>query len=572
MFRAKRQSASSCHSQDDNAIRQALDKVQAVIWFDLKGNVLDANDNFCTTLGYGLDEIKGQHHRKFVESDYANSPEYRAFWEKLGRGEPHTGEFKRIKKDGRIVWFKASYNPVLDDAGNPVKVVKFAIDITDQKNKAADAMGQLQAISASQAVIEFKLDGTILRANQNFLDTVGYNLNEIKGQHHRMFCDPNDVASDASAAYQALWKSLADGNFRSEEFKRIAKDKSEVWIQASYNPILDPNGRVHKVVKYATNVTPRKQAMTALVDGLGALASGDLTARVPASVGGEFAAPRDAFNATLDRLSELVSGILEAANAIAAETDSIAANATDLATRGERQAASLEETAAAMDQISSTVKSSAANARAATEVAASASHNAKKGGQVVADAVDAMTKIEDSTSEIGKIVEVIDGIAFQTNLLALNAGVEAARAGEAGRGFAVVASEVRALAHRSSDSAKEINDLISRSNIEVSEGSRLVSDSGTALKEIVTDVNAVAENISDIMNASQEQSTAIAEVTQAMSQVDRATQQNAALAEESSAAGMQLADRAASLRELVSFFDQGAGGHRSASSQMRGAA
>jgi methyl-accepting chemotaxis protein len=150
MFRAKRQSASSCHSQDDNAIRQALDKVQAVIWFDLKGNVLDANDNFCTTLGYGLDEIKGQHHRKFVESDYANSPEYRAFWEKLGRGEPHTGEFKRIKKDGRIVWFKASYNPVLDDAGNPVKVVKFAIDITDQKNKAADAMGQLQAISASR--------------------------------------------------------------------------------------------------------------------------------------------------------------------------------------------------------------------------------------------------------------------------------------------------------------------------------------------------------------------------------------------------------------------------------------
>lgn len=529
----------------------AISKSQAVIEFNLDGTILTANENFLSTLGYELEEIKGQHHRIFVEKDYAASEEYRTFWDDLASGKFQSGEYMRVSKTGQEVWIQATYNPIFDANGKPQKVVKFATNITEQKLAAADASGQLAAISESQAVIEFDLNGIVLTANDNFLNTLGYTLDEIKGQHHRKFVDPVEAKSDE---YAEFWNTLREGTFRSSEFKRIAKDGREVWIQASYNPIFDPVGRPYKVVKYAVDITQSKQAMVSLVGGLSALAEGDLTTKLPDTLVGDFAEMRDAFNNTLSRLDELVQGILDASNAIADETTAIATNANDLSSRGERQAAALEETSAAMEEITVTVKSTAANAKTASEAVENASKNAQKGGEIVANAVDAMARIETSTGEISKIVEVIEGIAFQTNLLALNAGVEAARAGDAGRGFAVVASEVRALAQRSSESAREINELITKSNNEVSDGSKLVNRSGEALTEIVDGVSTVVVNISDILNASQEQAAGVTEVTQAVSEIDRTTQHTAALAEESAAAAALLADRASSLRELVSFF------------------
>ena len=233
----------------------AINKSNAVIEFELNGDIITANDNFLQTLGYELGEVQGRHHSIFVVPGYEMSSEYRAFWAKLNRGEFESGEFKRIGKGGKEVWIQASYNPILDDSGKPFKVVKYATDVTKQKLDAADSAGQLAAINKAQAVIEFNMDGTIRHANEAFLTALGYTLDEVKGQHHRMFVD---AAFAASAEYTEFWAKLNRGEYESKEYKRLGKGGKEVWIQASYNPILDLSGKPFKVVKYATDVTEQK--------------------------------------------------------------------------------------------------------------------------------------------------------------------------------------------------------------------------------------------------------------------------------------------------------------------------
>jgi len=230
----------------------AISRAQAVIEFNLDGSVTAANENFLNALGYSLSEIQGKHHSMFVAPAERDSAAYREFWAALNRGEFQAGEYKRIGKGGKEVWILASYNPVFDEKGKPFKVVKFATDITKQKLKNADLAGQLEAIGKSQAVIEFNLDGTILTANDNFLRALGYSLGEIQGKHHSMFVEQ---AERDSPAYREFWTALNRGEFQSGEFKRIGKGGRDVWIQASYNPILDLNGKPFKVVKYASDVT-----------------------------------------------------------------------------------------------------------------------------------------------------------------------------------------------------------------------------------------------------------------------------------------------------------------------------
>jgi methyl-accepting chemotaxis protein len=218
----------------------ALDKSQAVIEFEVDGTIKTANANFLAAVGYSLDEIQGQHHRIFVDPVYAASAEYRQFWKELGEGDFKTAEYQRFKKDGSPIWIQASYNPVFGADGKPYKVVKYASDITAQKVQSADYEGQLGAIGKSQAVISFELDGTIRTANENFLNAVGYSLHEIKGKHHRIFAEP---AYAASAEYQQFWTELANGDYKAGEFKRIRKDGQTIWIQASYNPIKEAEGK-----------------------------------------------------------------------------------------------------------------------------------------------------------------------------------------------------------------------------------------------------------------------------------------------------------------------------------------
>ena len=238
-----------------NAKIEAINKVQAVIEFNLDGTIITANDNFLNTMGYTLEEIQDQHHSMFVEPAYRASAEYKQFWRDLNDGKFQAAEYKRIGKGGKEVWLQASYNPLLDLDGKPTSVVKFATDVTATKLANADYQGQIAAVSKAQAVIEFNLDGTIITANENFLTVLGYQLDEIKGRHHSMFVEPS---FRESADYKRFWRDLNDGKFQAAEYKRIGKGGKEVWIQASYNPIFDLNGRPFKVVKYATDVTATK--------------------------------------------------------------------------------------------------------------------------------------------------------------------------------------------------------------------------------------------------------------------------------------------------------------------------
>lgn len=848
--------SNSKNSKSDNdLVVEALNKSLAVIEFEPSGVILTANENFLTVMGYRLEEVQGQHHAIFVAEDESKSTEYQAFWQRLRGGEFISDEFKRIDKNGCNVWIQATYNPVLDANGSVIKVVKFASDISAQKNKAYETAGQIEAIDKSQAVIEFELDGTIISANENFLSTLGYQLDEIVAKHHRIFVEATYAQSKE---YQAFWQKLSRGEFDSGEYLRIAKDGSAVWIQASYNPIFDLTGKPYKVVKYAIDITAQKQAevkslhdaqlskalqvcqanvmiadnnleivyvneqvqrmlqareetlktvlpsfsvanlvgtcvddfhkkpehqrkllaelqqphktqlrlagliftliatpwlgtdgerlgtiveweditdevtraekekleaeenlrvrraldrvatntmiadasndiiymneavlkmmqaaesdlrkdlphfdsnqlmgqnidvfhknpahqrnmlaklettykteilvggrtfglianpiftpekarigtvvewtdrtaevaiekeiadlvsaagngelqtrvvetdkkgfflrlaqglnsLVAIVDAavsdtatmLDALANGDLSIRIEKDYQGSFNKLKQDANATADKLTEVINRINTSATLVASGAEEISQGNADLSQRTEEQASSLEETASSMEQMTSTVRQNADNAKVANQLAEETQSKAQLGGEVVNRAVTSMSAINESSKKIADIISVIDEIAFQTNLLALNAAVEAARAGEQGRGFAVVAGEVRNLAQRSAGAAKEIKELIRDSVGKVEDGTLLVNESGATLKEIVIAVQKVTEMISDIAQASEEQSSGIEQVNKAISQMDEMTQQNAALVEEASAAGESMSEQANDMRRLLNFF------------------
>lgn len=531
---------------------EAIGKSYAVIEFEMDGTIITANDNFLSAMGYTLDEVKRKHHRMFVSDELRDSQEYSYFWKRLNQGEFLSGEYKRIAKGEREVWIQASYNPILDMYGKPYKVVKYAVEVTQDKMRNADFSGQIEAIGKSSAVIEFDMNGYIQYANDNFLNAMEYSLEEIKGQHHGMFVDSGVRESEE---YKDFWKKLNDGEYQSGEYKRIGKGGKEVWIQASYNPIFDMNGTPVKVVKYANDITARKHSILVIRRALISLSKGDVNDKINQDVDPDFEDLKIAMNNSMDKLKSMVIEITESASHVASAAKEISQGNLDLSQRTEEQASSLEETSASMGNFTSTVKDNAQNARVAREVSDSTKDLAQKGGEVVGDAVDAMSEIESSSNKIADIIGVIDEIAFQTNLLALNAAVEAARAGSQGRGFAVVASEVRTLAQRSADAAKEIKSLIQESVAKVSDGTRLVGQSGETLMNIVSSVNEVSGIVKDIDSACQGQSSSIQEVSQSIERMDDMTQQNAALVEEAAASAESLDEQAGNLLELMRFFN-----------------
>ena len=565
----------SRHLSDLEGQVAAIGKSQAVIEFDPDGTIRNANENFLETVGYSLAEIKGQHHRIFVDPEQRESDAYQAFWAKLRRGEFDSGEYKRVAKGGREIWLQATYNPIFDSAGRLWKVVKYASDITATMLRRASAEGQIAAIDKAQAVIEFELDGTIRNANENFSRAMGYSLAEIRGKHHSMFVDP---VERESPEYRAFWAKLGRGEFDSGQYRRFAAGGREIWLQASYNPILDATGKPLCVIKYASDITERVRFAEALRSAVAetqaavkATIDGDLSKRVDLTgKTGELAELSAGVNSLIDTVSALIRQIAASAAQVKGGLDEISQGNTNLSQRTSEQAASLEETASSMEEMASTVKKTAENATLANELAIAAQTQAEKGGTVVDSAVGAMSGINAASGKIADIIGVIDSIAFQTNLLALNAAVEAARAGDQGRGFAVVANEVRTLAGRSATAAKEIKSLINESVARVAEGSRLVDQSGNALREIVASVKKVTNIVSEIAMASREQSAGIDQVNLAVMQMDQTTQQNAALVEQAAASSEAMVEQMNTLDSLISRYVLGDSG--SSAQQSGGAA
>ena len=416
------------------------------------------------------------------------------------------------------------------------------------------------------------MTGELISANARFCDMMERDeagLIGLKGDEVFRF------NSKLAAERGAVFDQLREGDSVYGRFELPRADGAMAIVDGGFSPVVDVNGKAIRIVLLGNDVTDARReieaaeatraemeaAQTRVVDalrvGLGQLSDGDLTARIDDAFSADYEQLRLDFNEAVDKLLGAMRGVIENAGLINGEASEISNAADDLSHRTEKQAATLEETASALDELTSSVRSAADGATHANEVVESARQNAEASGEVVREAVGAMGEIESSSKQISKITGVIDDIAFQTNLLALNAGVEAARAGEAGRGFAVVASEVRALAQRSSDAAREINELISASGGQVKRGVELVDQAGSALAGIVESVTEISRNVSEIAVSAREQSSGLAEINAAVNQLDQVTQQNAAMFEETTAASHALTREAETLTQTMARFKTG---------------
>ena len=400
-------------------------------------------------------------------------------------------------------------------------------------------------------VVEFNLNGTVISANDNFLSMLGYRLEDIAGRPNALFLFDADPGS---AAYGQFWQDLAEGAFKSGEYKRRTSSGAEVWIQSTFTPIFDTEGVPYKVVQFAIDVTARKQSVAAVGAGLKRLAAGDLTATIERPFPEEFEELRLSLNGTVERFADVVGQLRLTTRSLRTASGELLSGANDLSERTTRQAATIEETSAAMEQLATTVAGNAGMAEDAARKAETVAKTATESGDVMSQATGAMERITQSSARISNIIGMIDDIAFQTNLLALNASVEAARAGDAGKGFAVVAVEVRRLAQSAAQASSEVKALVEQSDGEVRDGANLVSAAGDRLAAMLVAVRENSELVHAIARASRDQASSIEEVNQSVRMLDQMTQHNASLVEETNAVIEQTEGQTQALDRIVDVF------------------
>ncbi|MBL1377386.1 methyl-accepting chemotaxis protein [Zobellella iuensis] len=571
-------------------IIDAINHSQAVIQFALDGTIQSANDHFLALTGYRAEEVVGKHHRIFVEPEEAAGTAYQLFWQQLREGRAQTAEFKRLGKGGREIWIQASYTPIMH-SGKVSKIIKFATDVTEQVLQKAHLESQLRAIHRAQAVIEFELDGTIITANQNFLALMGYSLEEIRGRHHRMFVAPEEAQGED---YRRFWQRLNGGEYQTAEYRRLARDGRAVWIHATYNPITTPDGKILKIVKFASDITEEvrqrnqfrllsmvaNETDNAVVitnsehrilyvnqgfarmtgysadEALGHAPQEFLVGdRTDPATRERIRAEVNAPNAFYDEIeiyrkngsslwvSVTSNPVYEQQQhqgfiAIVADITQVKSNALEFETRFRAIGQSnllvewlpeggladindypLSQYGIAPGRFAEAMHSwqhylsqpqqrqllDGDNVRqevqvrvAGRELGVDATFCAVKDPYgalqkiilygaditehlaVVQSSQSVMEQLLRSGQSINAMVSSINAIADQTNLLALNAAIEAARAGDAGRGFSVVATEVRTLAGRASDSASEINAVVSQNQQLLNSLSQTLARLGTA--------------------------------------------------------------------------------------------
>lgn len=495
----------------------AIGKSNGVVEFALDGTITNANETFLKMLGYMLPEVQGKNQSYFLDSSSRNSHDHLALWDKLRRGEFATGEFKQIGKEGREVWIQATYNPILDWNGKALKVVMFATDVTAEKLKSSDAYGQLTAIGKSNAVIEYSLDGTILKANENLLKVFGYTMEEIKGRHHSVFMKADQRNSHE---YRAFWPGLASGIYQSGEFERVNKAGNSVYVQASYNPIFDMNGKPFKVVEFAVDISTQAKARLEM-------------SRVVATL--------QASSDNLNSVSQLMGSSSE-------ETSS---QASVVAAASEQISKSIDTVAAGTEEMAASIQEIAKNANEAARVATSAVRTAEATNVTIA-------KLGESSLEIGKVIKVITTIAQQTNLLALNATIEAARAGEAGKGFAVVANEVKDLAKETARATEEISQKIEAIQADTGGAVSAIGEISDVIRQINEISSSIATAVEEQTATTQEMSRSVqeaakgsAEIVETITGVATAAKQTAKGAATTMDAATELADIANSLSEIA---------------------
>ena len=448
---------------------KALAGSQAIIEFTTTGEIVDANDNFLSVVGYSRDEVIGKHHSMFMDASERGTSQYKQFWTDLASGRPSTGEFRRIAKNGSDIWLAASYMPVLTSNGTVASVMKVATDITATKIESAASKAQIDAINRSQAVIHFDLDGTILSANENFLSVMGYALGEIRGKHHSIFVPKDDQGPE----YKKFWSDLRQGRYQEAEYRRLGKNGRDVYIQATYNPIFDATGKPVGVVKFATDVSQR-------------------------------VAERHRRQQLSRDIDHNLTGILEELNSLAAQAQQAAASSSETNSN-------VENVAAGATQLSHSVSEISARVSRAGEIAGNAVSRSQA-------AVSHIGKLSESTAQISQVLKFISEIAEQTNLLALNATIEAARAGEAGKGFAVVASEVKTLAGQSAKATEDI-----RAQIEaVLSATNGATDAIGLVESVIQELSTISMTIS---GAVEEQATVTNDISSNMQSASAAVNQ-----------------------------------------------